>query len=178
MLQDSQPDTALLNYEELANLATGQGRPEIARDLYSRACQLYAPTSRFLRMWGLFEKRQGNVERARSLFRESLDCDAMDIKTWTMWGVLERTQGDHETALHMFREVRLGGLVVPVTIAVYLSQLLTVPAKCDVYGERDGMTASSAATRLSSLSMGGGMQGGPGSVEHLSSAVTVLLSLT
>lgn len=105
-MQDRVPETALLNYEELATLATDAGRPEVARDLYTRACTLYQPTSRILRTWGMLEKRLKNVTGARKLFGRSLDCDAMDVKTWMMWGLLERSEGELDAALHMFRQVR------------------------------------------------------------------------
>jgi len=91
-------------------LAAQEGRVGVARELFNRGAIAHPPNSRFLRMWGLFEKRVQEHEQARSLFRASLDCDATDVKTWMHWGLLERRLDNAEEALHLFGEVRWEGV--------------------------------------------------------------------
>jgi tetratricopeptide (TPR) repeat protein len=104
---DKDAESALLCHEELAKLALLEGRPEVALDLFRHGAARYTPSSRFLREWGLLERKLGNVDEARGLFQQSVQGAAMDIRSWVAWALLERTCQDHSKALDVLRQVRL-----------------------------------------------------------------------
>jgi Tfp pilus assembly protein PilF len=97
----------LLCVEELARLSVLEGRPEVGRQLYKHASgwgtQL---SSRFLREWGMFERRMGNAEQARSLLRQSVELRAMDVQSWIAWALLERSEHNLDEALYLLQQVR------------------------------------------------------------------------
>ena len=53
---------ALLNYEGLARLSEFAGQNEEARAAFRDGLEEHAATSRFLREYGLFEKRRGDLQ--------------------------------------------------------------------------------------------------------------------
>lgn len=102
---DSSEQNALLCTEELAKLALSEGRPEVAQELFQYGAAQAAPTSRYLREWGLVERKLGNTATARSLFQQSVQARAMDIRSWVTWAVLERSSDDFPKALEVLRQV-------------------------------------------------------------------------
>ena len=81
----------------------------MARKLYQHTAATTPAThltSRFLRGWALFEKRQENVPEARALFRHALQRMARDTKAWTSWAAMERARGNLTEALRLLREAR------------------------------------------------------------------------
>lgn len=105
-MDDTAANNALLCHEELAKLAVLEGRPEVARDVFQYGAGKCQPTSRFLREWGLFERKIGNIEKARALFQQSVELRAMDVRSWVAWALLERSQQDYTQALEVLRQVR------------------------------------------------------------------------
>lgn len=53
---------ALRSFEGLALLQAFRGNPGLARATFQQGAAAHQPTSRFLRGWALFEKRQGCFE--------------------------------------------------------------------------------------------------------------------
>ena len=107
-MADEEAHNALLCHEELAKLAVLEGRLEVARDVFRHGAGKLQPSSRFLREWGLFERKLGNVDEARALFRQSVELRAMDVRSWVAWALLERSQEDYTQALEVLRQVRVG----------------------------------------------------------------------
>lgn len=106
-MADTMSQNALLCHEELAKLAVLEGRPEVARDVFQHGAGRFQPNSRFLREWGLFERKMGNVDQARTLFQQSVELRAMDVRSWVAWALLERSQEDYTQALEVLRQVRI-----------------------------------------------------------------------
>eukprot|EP00892_Ulva_mutabilis_P002762 jgi/Ulvmu1/12487/UM009_0140.1 len=115
---DSSRENALVCTEELAKLALSEGRPDVAQELLQYGAARAAPTSRYLREWGLIERKLGNTTTARSLFQQSVESRAMDVRSWVAWAVLERSCDDFPKALEVLRQ---GLTVAPkVTTLWYL----------------------------------------------------------
>lgn len=106
-MSDSNRENALVCTEELAKLALAEGRPDVAQDLLQYGAAQSTPTSRYLREWGLVERKLGNTATARSLFQQSVEARAMDIRSWVAWAVLERSCDDLPKALEVLRQVQL-----------------------------------------------------------------------
>ena len=105
-MRDSSRQNSLLCTEELAKLALSEGRPEVAQELFQYGAAQAAPTSRYLREWGMVERKLGNTATARSLFQQSVEARAMDIRSWIAWAVLERSCEDLPKALEVLRQVQ------------------------------------------------------------------------
>lgn len=104
-MADTEGQNALLCHEELAKVAVLEGKLEVARDVFRHGAGRLQPTSRFLREWGLFERKLGNVSEARALFRQSVELRAMDVRSWVAWALLERSEEDYMQALEVLRQV-------------------------------------------------------------------------
>jgi tetratricopeptide (TPR) repeat protein len=104
-MADTLAENSLLCHEELAKLAVLEGRPEVARGIFQHGAARMQPNSRFLREWGLFERKLGNFGQARALFQQSVELRAMDVRSWIAWALLERSQEDYTQALEVLRQV-------------------------------------------------------------------------
>lgn len=105
-MSDTVAKNSLLCHEELAKLAVLEGRPEVARDVFQHGAGRWQPNSRFLREWGLFERKMGNSDQARTLLHQSIELRAMDIRSWVALALLERSQEDYTQALEVLRQVQ------------------------------------------------------------------------
>lgn len=104
---DGSRQNGLLCTEELAKLALVEGRPDIAQELFQYGAAQHVPTSRYLREWGMMERKLGNTATSRSLFQQSVESRAMDVRSWVAWALLERSCDDLPKALEVLRQVCL-----------------------------------------------------------------------
>ena len=98
----------LLCVEEIAELASLEDRPDLARRIFENGAADaggYGTTARFLRAWGVFERRQKRPDEARALFRQALQR-GRSVRTWISWALLERSEGNINEAFRLLRRVR------------------------------------------------------------------------
>jgi len=94
-------DAALLGAEGLAELHAFRGKHDDAAAAWAAGARR-GLTSRFLRQWGLYEKRRRNVDAAAALFGRSAALNAQDYRTLLQWGLLEWRRGDVAAAAALF----------------------------------------------------------------------------
>jgi Tfp pilus assembly protein PilF len=123
-MTDTLAQNALLCYEELAKLAVLEGRPEVARHIFQHGAGTLQPSSRFLREWGLFERKLGNVSQ--------VELRAMDVRSWVAWALLERSQEGYTQALEVLRQVhsQFSNFFQSICAVVLFCLVKKFPAEC------------------------------------------------
>ena len=98
------PKGVMLCAESLSNVMIFQQQEQEARALFECVSARYkgATSSRFLRAWASFEKKNGNVPKASELFSISAKLNPRDERTWLQWAQLERRRNKN-TALECVR---------------------------------------------------------------------------
>ncbi|KAI8111153.1 hypothetical protein M9434_004726 [Picochlorum sp. BPE23] len=103
---------ALMCGESLAGLYGFQGDDESVRALFETLDRKFVyKSSRFIRAWASFEKKDGRLGRASELFSESARIDPKDERTWLQWALLEKKRKNIKKALSC---VRAGVQVSPL----------------------------------------------------------------